>query len=101
MSPPLVGCRACGPRCTDCLRLVLRRTLRGHAGRMKAVRTERALQHHLRIVHERIGGDSGISGAHHLSLAMQLEAPVERVALAADVARIAVYLKGLAVPRVG
>ena len=66
--------------------LVLRRAL-GHDAvglDLKALRRQRALQHHLGFVLERVWHDAGVRGIHDLPLALDLEAVLDRARAAGD-----------------
>src|SRR2546426_817459 len=68
---------------------------------VEAVRGQRALEHDLRLVLERIGDDAGVARGHDVSLVLDLELPVQRVGPAHDRAGHdeAVELEPLAMPR--
>src|SRR5690242_12264333 len=85
---PCCGRRlALGFRGRGLARLVLRGTLGHHAISLdvELVAGERALEHDLGAVFERVGHDAGVTGANDAAVALDVEAIVERIALALDV----------------
>jgi hypothetical protein len=81
----------------------LRRALRHDAVPfdMEPVRAQRALEHDLRSLFERVGNDAGVAGLDHVTVALNVEAVLQRVALAFDARDVAMELQAAALPRDG
>src|SRR6188768_4257328 len=83
-----------------CGRLVLRRTLRRHVGGLEALRGEPTREHDLRVILESVRDHAGVERGQLLTVPLDLEAVVERIALPADRTRyhVAVHLEVLVLP---